>query len=114
VQIEALERFEARDDGQVQVSGPRHRLLNEPDPVPKSMPGQRQPAAGGMTLASALAAFHKERTAGGGTLAAKTMEEHRNAVRMFNEFLGAETSLKSITKKHVIEYKQALFETPNR
>lgn len=114
VQIEALERFEERDHGKVQVSEPRHPLLNEPDPVPKTMTGQRPPEAGGMTLSSALAAFHKERTAGGGTLAAKTMEEHKNAVRMFNEFMGGDASLKSITKKMVIDYKQALLATPNR
>lgn len=114
VQIEALERFEARDAGKVREPEPRHVLLNEPDPVPKSLPGQRQPESGGMTLSSALSEFHKERTAGGGTLAAKTMEEHKNAVRMFNEFMGGDTPLKSITKKSVIDYKQALLVTPNR
>lgn len=114
VQIEALERFEARDAGNVNSPELRHALLKEPDPVPKEMPGKRKPSPGGMTLSGALVAFHKERMAGGGTLAEKTMQEHKNAVRMFNEFLGGETSLKSITKKSVIEYKQALLETPNR
>jgi integrase len=114
VQVEALERFEARDAGKLQTQEPRHTLLNTPDPVPKELPGQRQTSPSGMTLSDALVAFHKERTAGGGTLAAKTMEEHKNAVRMFNEFLGRETPLRSITKKSVIEYKQALLATPNR
>lgn len=114
VQVEALEQFEARDAGKLLTPEPRHTLLNTPDPVPKELPGQRQTSPSGMTLSDALVAFHKERTAGGGTLATKTMEEHKNAVRMFNEFLGRETPLRSITKKSVIEYKQVLLATPNR
>lgn len=114
IQLEALGRFEERDGGQVKAPAPVHPLLTEPDPVPKTMPGVNRPAASGMTLTEALVAFHKERTAGGGTLAPKTMEEHRNAARMFNEFMEGDTPLRAITKKHVIEYKQALLETPTR
>ena len=42
------------------------------------------------------------------------MEEHRNAVRMFNEFLGFDQAVASITKQNIIDYKQALLKTPNR
>jgi hypothetical protein len=109
IQLEALERFEERDGGQVKASKPVHPLLTEPDQVPKTMPGANRPDADGMTLTKALVAFHKERSAGGGTLAPKTMEEHRNAARMFNEFMEGDTPLRAITKKHVIDYKQALW-----
>lgn len=114
IQLEALSRFEERDAGKVSISEPKHHLLTAPDPVPPTLPGAKKPSPNGMTLSEALTAFHKERTAGGSTLAEKTMEEHKNAVRMFNEFMGGETSLRAITKKNVIDYKQALLETPNR
>lgn len=114
IQLEALERFEERDAGRVKAPLPAHPLLTEPDPVPKSMPGAKVRDPAGMTLSAALTAFHKERTAGGSTLAKKTMEEHRNAVRMFNEFMGGEIAARSITRKNVIDYKQALLKTPNR
>ncbi|WP_415184321.1 hypothetical protein [Phaeovulum sp.] len=67
-----------------------------------------------ISLSEALNAFHEERTAGGNSLAAKTMEEHRNAVRMFKEFIGADIAVAVITKKHIIDYKKALIKTPNR
>lgn len=114
IQLQALEAFEERDAGKIKLTPPSHPLLTEPDPIPKTMPVASAPKTGGMTLTDALKAFHAERTAGGSTLAAKTMEEHRNAARMFNEFMGGETAVQSITKKHVIAYKQALLETPNR
>lgn len=114
IQLVALERSEERDGGLVKAPEPAHPLLTEPDPVPKTMPGLNRPKAGGMTLTEALAAFHKERTAGAGTLAPRTMEEHRNAARMFNEFMECDTPMRAITKKHVIDYKQALLETPTR
>lgn len=114
IQLEALERFEERDSGKVKFSPPVHSLLTEPDAAPVSAPGANRPASSGITLTEALKSFHKERTAGGNTLAAKTMEEHRNAVRMFNEFIGADSVLRDITKKNVIAYKQALLETPTR
>lgn len=111
-EIEALEHTLERDRGD--YSGqPRDPLLTAPDPEPEAAPSI--PVAGtGMTLSGALSAFHKERTAGGSTLAPKTMEEHRNAVRMFSEFMGGEVAVRLITKKNVIDYKQALLETPNR
>lgn len=114
IQLEALSRFEERDGGKVTATEPKHPLLTSPDPVPPELPGTKKQASGGLTLTEALKAFHKERTAGGSTLAEKTMEEHRNAVRMFNEFMGEEMSVRSITKKNVIDYKHALLETPNR
>lgn len=111
-EIEALERTLERDRGD--FSGrPSDPLLTAPDPEsgPVQTGGGR---SGGLTLTEALAAFHEERTAGGSTLAPKTMEEHRNAVRMFNEFMGADVAVGSISKKNVIGYKQALLKTPNR
>lgn len=114
VQLEALGRFEARDAGIVFVGEPQHPLLTAADPVTPVMPGVKKSSSTGMTLSQALTAFHKERTAGGSSLATRTMDEHKNAVRMFNEFTGGETSLRTITKKNVIDYKQALLETPNR
>lgn len=114
IQLQAIEHFDERDSGKVHLSPPSHPLLLEPDPVPKSMPGTEKRTPSGKTLSEALAGFHRERMAGGSTLAQKTMEEHRNAVRMFNEFMGGETALRAITKNNVIDYKNALLETPNR
>lgn len=42
------------------------------------------------------------------------MEEHKGAVRMFEEFMGSAVPVWSITRQHVIAYKQALLETPTR
>ncbi|WP_113913131.1 phage integrase SAM-like domain-containing protein [Roseovarius dicentrarchi] len=111
-EIEALERTLERDRGD--FSGqPSDPLLTSPDPKPASaqtgIKGDQ-----GLALSEALASFHDERTAGGSTLAPKTMEEHRNAVRMFNEFMEEDIAVAAITKKHVIAYKQALLKTPNR
>ena len=101
-----------RDQGD--YSGqPRDPLLTAPHIEPETGPAKPE-VAQGISLSSALTAFHKERTAGGSTLAPKTMEEHRNAVRMFSEFMGGEVAVRAITKKDVIDYKQALLETPNR
>lgn len=112
VQLEALSRFEERDSGQVKLSEPAHPHLTAPDPEPATMtPGERP---NGTTLSDVLKAFHKERSAGGRSLASKTMEEHKSAVRMFEEFTGGPVAVRSITRKNVIAYKQALLETPTR
>ncbi|MBL8561643.1 MAG: hypothetical protein JNN06_05125 [Gemmobacter sp.] len=71
--MQAIEHFDERDSGKVKLSPPSHPLLLEPDPVPKSMPGAAKPAPSGKTLSDALAGFHRERMAGGCTLAAKTI-----------------------------------------
>lgn len=68
----------------------------------------------GATLSDVLKAFHKERSAGGRSLAAKTMDEHRSAVRMFEEHLGEALSVRAITRKHALDYKRALLDTPTR
>lgn len=112
VQIEALERFEERDEGQVKLGLPKLSLLNEPDPEPQVMvAGIRSTGA---TLSDVLIAFHKERTSGKKSLASKTMDEHRTAIRMFEEFVGHSVPVKAITRQQVIGYKQALLETPTR
>ncbi|WP_145107190.1 hypothetical protein, partial [Cereibacter sediminicola] len=112
VQLEALARFEERDAGQVKPSEPRSELLTAPDP--ETTRTADVGATGGLLLSQALAGFHRERTAGGRTLAPKTMEEHGLAVRMFSEFMGGDMPVKTIMKRDVIAYKQALLETPNR
>lgn len=68
----------------------------------------------GACLSYVLKAFHNERNAGGRSLAPKTVSEHHSAARMFEEFMGGTVAVRSITKKNVIAYKQALLETPTR
>ena len=111
-EIEALERTIERDRGD-HGGEPRDPLLTAPDPFANISPS-KAPEGSGMTLSEALSAFHKERTAGRSSLAPRTMDEHKNAVRMFNEFAGGEIAVRLITKRQVIDYKQALLETPNR
>jgi hypothetical protein len=111
-EIEAMEHSLERDRGDYS-SQPRDPLLTAPDPGPEAT-SAKLVVSNGIPLPEVLRAFHKERTAGGNTLAPKTMDEHRNAIRMFSEFMGAEVAVCSITKKNVIDYKQALLETPNR
>ncbi|WP_277021496.1 MULTISPECIES: site-specific integrase [Paracoccus] len=112
VQLEALARFEERDGGKVILSEPTLPVLTAPDPQPITMaPGDRP---SGTTLSDVLTAFHKERGAGGRSLAPKTMEEHKSAVRMFEEFKGGPVAVQAITRKDVIAYKQVLLETPTR
>ena len=67
---------------------------------------------GGASLSEVLEAFHRERTAGGRTLAQKTLNEHRVAVRMFEEFMGGPVTTQAITKADILAYKAALLETP--
>lgn len=112
VQLEALARFEERDAGKVRLSEPDLPLLTAPDPLPATMaPGDRPT---GTTMLDVLTAFHKERSAGGRSLAVKTMDEHKSAVRMFEEFMGGPVAVRSISRKDVNAYKQALLETPTR
>lgn len=113
VQLEALARFEERDKGQIKPDAPVSPLLTAPDPAPVSLSSATSDATG-TTLAQVLTAFHKERNAGGRSLASKTMDEHHSAVRMFEEFMGGPVAVRSVTKKNIIDYKQALLETPTR
>ncbi|QCO56297.1 site-specific integrase [Pseudorhodobacter turbinis] len=112
-EIEALERTLERDRGNFSgcASDP---LLTAPATEPDINSPVDTLDGKSMLLSEALSAFHNERTAGGHSLAAKTMGEHRNAVRMFKEFIGADIAVDAITKKHLIEYKNALIKTPNR
>lgn len=114
VQLEALGQFEDRSSGKILERLPAHPLLTQPNPLSPNTSNSAPSFTTGLTLSQVLTAFHKERSAGGGTLATKTMEEHRNAVRMFNEFAGGDVTVNSITKKQVIDYKQTLLKTPNR
>jgi integrase len=114
IQLETLERAEERSKGHLKTTPSVHPLLTQPEPVPKTMAHNSVPAPGGLKLSEALTGFHKERTAGGGSLAKKTMDEHRNAVRMFCEFMGCDVALSAISEENVVAYKQALLDTPNR
>ncbi|MCW1919979.1 site-specific integrase [Rhodobacter sp. KR11] len=111
VQLEALARFEERDEGKIKLPTPTLPILNEPDPSPVSAP---KASPTGATLNDVLKGFHKERNAGGRTLAQKTMDEHEVAVRMFEEAQGGPVAVKAITKQMVIAYKKTLLETPTR
>uniref|UniRef100_UPI0011AE8577 hypothetical protein n=1 Tax=Mangrovicoccus ximenensis TaxID=1911570 RepID=UPI0011AE8577 len=117
VQLEVLAQMEARDEGKLNGPAVKHPLLTQadPDPVPEFAGADPEATlARGMILSEALAAFHKERSAGRQSLAERTMEEHRNAVRMFNEFVGHDVPVSAIKKKDVIDYKNALLRTPVR
>jgi hypothetical protein len=96
-EIEALERTLERD--RRDFSGrPSDPLLTSPEEEVIT-DGQLSASEGGrMFLSKALSAFHEERTAGGNSLAVKTMEEHLNAVRMFREFVEADIAVEAITR----------------
>jgi len=111
IQLDVLAVVDARDKGAVTMPEPKSPLLTQPDPEPVAAPADR---GSGATLSDVLAAFHRERTAGARTLAERTMEEHKTAVRMFDEFMGASLPARSITRKDVLAYKQALLRTPTR
>ncbi|MCB1334940.1 MAG: site-specific integrase, partial [Roseivivax sp.] len=111
-QLDALARFEERDNGQIITGTPTSPLLTEPDPKPKKL--QPDTTGSGSTLNEVLKAFHNERNAGGASLAKATMNEHETGIRMFNEFMGRDVPVNAITRKDVIAYKQALLEMPTR
>lgn len=112
VQLDALTVSEARDRGTVAVPEPKSELLTAPEPAaPATAPADR---GKGATLSEVLKAFHGERTAGNRTLSEGTMGEHKVAVRMFEEFMGAAVPVRSITRADMLGYKQALLKTPNR
>ena len=115
VQLDALARFEERDRGVVYPGEPRSELLLMPEAdTDQKTVGSPRKQAGGASLSDVLAAFHKERTAGSRSLALRTMEEHKVAVRMFEEFIGSAVSVRSIARADVLAYKQALLQTPSR
>lgn len=105
VQLEALARFEERDEGRVKAGEPRNALLTEPDLEPIKDDKDR---TAGKTLADILIDFHKER---GTTLAERTIDEHKRVVDYFQQVAG-ELPARSIQKRHVLDFKQALLETP--
>ncbi|MFI0849684.1 site-specific integrase [Mesorhizobium sp. IMUNJ 23232] len=110
-QLDAMAQIEARDKGMLITPEPKSALLTQPDPEPAISPEDR---GTGSTLSDILTAFHRERTSGARTLAQKTMDEHKSAVRMFDEFIGAAVPARSITRKDVLAYKQTLLRTPAR
>ncbi len=115
-QLEALTRFEERDEGKVALPEPRAAILQpepEPDDLPAAVSSPARRLSGGPTLSTLLADFHAERTAGNRTLSPKTMDEHKVAVRMLEEFLGQGTPAASITRQDMLAYKRALLETPS-
>lgn len=112
VELDVLAAIEARDRNMVHLPEPRSELLAAPEP--EAEPTVERVKRGGATLTEILMAFHQERTAGKRTLAAKTMEEHKVAVRMFDEFMGGKAAARSITRTDILAYKQALLRTPSR
>jgi site-specific recombinase XerD len=109
-QLEALARFEERDQGKVTLSPPTTSILADDDaPIAKTSSTKK---VNGPTLDELLVDFHRERMAGNRTLSAKTMSEHKVAVRMLGEYLGATTPARSITRTDMLAYKRALMETP--
>ena len=110
-QLEALARFEDRDAGKVTLPPPSASVLQPEEPAPVVAPTARRITTG-RTLSDMLKDFHTERSAGGRSLSPKTMEEHKVAVRMLEEFLGQGTPAASITKQDMLAYKRALLELP--
>jgi integrase len=113
VQLDTLTVSEARDKGTVAPPEPKSVLLTVEEP-PALAAAPKDHGKGGKTLSEVLEAFHSERTAGSRTLAEKTMAEHKVAIRMFEEFMGGAIPARSIKRSHMLAYKQALLQTPNR
>jgi integrase len=59
-------------------------------------------------LSELVAMFHQERT-----VRPATAEEHRNAVRMWEEFIGEPKAVCEITRQDLLAYKRALLRTPS-
>lgn len=114
VQLEALARFEERDQGKLALTKPSSPLLAEEGALEgvAAVDGSPKRRAIGKPLAELLTAFHGERRAGNGSMSEKTMEEHKVAVRMFEEFLGQKADFGAITQADVLAYKRALMQTP--
>lgn len=115
VELDVTEAIHARDKLEIGLPVPKSEPLTAIEPEVGSAPAIK-PArhTTGASLGEALTAFHKERTAGNRSLAKRTIEEHKVAVRMFEEFNGGETPIRSITRADMLAYKQALLQTPSR
>jgi integrase len=113
VHLEALKVSQARDAGSMIEPEPKNELLKAPDRKPETPDEDPTASDGdGMTLDRILGLFHKERTSRKRTLAAATLKEQEVAVRMFREFMGKDMPVAAIKRKHVVEYKQSLLQTP--
>lgn len=113
VQLEVLARQEERDNGKLMLTPPTSPFLQPEEPPAPASVAPRRSAVAGETIGELLDMFHRERTAGGErTLAAKTMEEHKVAIRMLQEFLGPNLVARSIATADMRDYKNALLETP--
>lgn len=115
VHLEAMGVQQARDAGQIAVAPPSSPLLQpEAPPTAAHVPPRVKTPVAGETLDKLLELFHRERTAGGSSLAERTMAEHKVAVRMLKEFLGDNQIIAaSITTTDMRNYKNALLETPS-
>lgn len=112
VELDVAAAIEVRNKGGITIPEPKSPILNAPDPEPAAP--VRKDRGKGALMSTVLEAFHRERMAGGRTLAEKTMAEHKVAVRMFDEFTGQPVPVRSITRADMLAYKQALLQTPNR
>src|SRR5690606_6389531 len=90
VDLDVLATIEARDRNSVAAPPPSSELLLAPEPTEEAGNAHTQTGTRGATLTDILSAFHAERTAGSRSLAQKTMNEHKVAVRMFEEFMGGQ------------------------
>lgn len=97
-----------RDEG-IPDKAPAHPLLQEPEPL--TVPSSTSPRIIGPNstkpLSEVLEDFRKEKRSRPGT-----DYEYEVAVRMFEEFLGEPRPVHAITKQDIVDYKNALLDTP--
>jgi integrase len=106
-QIEAIKRSMERDlgnfDGKPLLPILQEQQPDTSDPHIKRILG----AESTKPLSELVGAFLKERN-----ISVGTQHEHGVSVRMFEEFLGAPKPVYTITKRDIINYKNALLELP--
>ncbi|MGV8832167.1 MAG: tyrosine-type recombinase/integrase [Devosia sp.] len=113
VHLEVMARQEERDAGKVAPSPTASAFLQpEPPSEARQVPSRPAAAQSGETIGELLELFHRERSVSGGSLADRTMAEHKVAIRMLQEFLGQGVVARSITTGDIRNYKNALIETP--
>lgn len=108
VQVEVIKRQAELNHGNLNGT-PEHPLLKEAEPVPDDPlarrilgPNSQKP------LSDLVSDFLKERNIGTGS-----QHEHSVSVRMFEEHLGESRPIYKITRRDVIDYKNALLELPS-
>jgi len=112
VQLEALARADERDEGDL-TGEPKLPVLRHDTPadvLPISGDKARILCAESkLPLSQILPRMHAEKR----NLRDSTKAEQRVAVRMFEEFLGEPTPVYKISRRTMIDYKNALLQTPS-